>query len=134
MLGALPSEYGLLFAAIQGRSNLPYQPLHPADGEIDVDGNRHPDMLQHSFTFVGFGFEERLVDNDCGEFLCPQMPKRLTKRVGNLSGFFSRFVERFCAVLSSRRGRYEQNHGSLTSTRITTLLMPEHAVVTSAYA
>ena len=91
-------------------------------------------MLQHSFTFVGFRFEERLVDNDCGKFLRPQMGKRLTKRVGNLSSFSGRLMESFCAVLSSRRGRYEQNHGSLTSTRITTLLMPEHAVVTSAYA
>src|SRR5947208_828855 len=105
-----------------------------ADCVIDVNGNRHSEKLLHSFACVGYLDEERLVDNNCGKFLRPQMSKRLTKRVGNLSGFFSRFVERFCAVLSSRRGRYEQNHGSLTSTRITTLLMPEHAVVTSAYA
>jgi hypothetical protein len=65
-------------------------------------------MLQYSFAFVWFRFEERLVDNDCGKFLRPQMSKRLTKRICNLSSFLDRLVEGFGAILSSRRGRYDR--------------------------
>jgi len=105
LLRALASKHSLLFAPMQCCANLAYQPLHPANREVDMDGNRHAKVFEDGFALVRFGFKERLVDDDCRELLCAQVAERLAKRVSDLSNFCSRLVERFCPILSSRRRR-----------------------------
>ena len=69
VLYLLPHPLDLFVVPLQRRPQLARDPVHIIDGEVYVDGDGDPDVLQHHVTLDRFGFEECLIDEHSYVFL-----------------------------------------------------------------
>ncbi len=88
---------------MQSRAYLAQHALHSANGEVYMDRDRHPDVLQQHLAFIGLRLQQRLIDHHRRIFLGAQLCHRLAQRGCHLRAFGSGFPNRLGAILGSRR-------------------------------